>query len=302
MSSTRKGILLSGGLGTRLLPLTKGSSKQLMPVYDKPMIYYPLSTLMISGIKDILVITTSYDQYSYKRLLGDGSQWGIKIQFAIQDSPDGIAQAFILGEDFLGGSNSTLILGDNLFHGASFNKLLKEANSIEDGATIFCYPVKNPKRYGVVTFDENNNPISIDEKPKNPNSNYAITGLYFYDKTVIDKAKRIKPSSRGELEISSINSLYLKEGKLNLKKMSRGSAWLDTGTFDSLQEAGIYIRTLEKRQGLKVNCPEEIAWRKNWINNSQLGELAKESLKSGYGEYLMELIDNPAYGELLNED
>ena len=302
MSSSRKGILLSGGLGTRLLPLTKGLSKQLMPVYDKPMIYYPLSTLMISGIKDILIITTLDDQDSYKRLLGDGSQWGIKIQFVIQESPDGIAQAFILGEDFLGESNSALILGDNLFHGASFNKLLKEANAIIDGATIFCYPVKNPKRYGVVTFDKNSKPIRIDEKPINPNSNYAVTGLYFYDKSVIDKAKKIKPSLRGELEISSINSLYLKEGKLNLKKMSRGSAWLDTGTFDSLQEAGIYIRTLEKRQGLKVSCPEEIAWRNNWINNSQLRELAIENMKSGYGEYLMELIDNPAYGELLNED
>ncbi len=290
MNSTRKGIVLSGGLGSRLFPLTLGTSKQLMPVYDKPMIYYPISTLMLAGIKEILIITTKQDLDSFKRLLGDGSSWGIKLNYIFQESPDGIAQAFILGEDFLGNSNSALILGDNLFHGEGFLKLLQEADSNKEGCSIFSYPVMDPERYGVISFDKNKIPLSIEEKPLKPKSNHVVTGLYFYDNKVIEKAKNIKPSARGELEISSINNLYLQDGLLDLKMMGRGSAWLDTGTFDSLQDAGVYIRTLEKRQGLKVCCPEEIAWRNKWISDKDLEKLASKQIKSGYGKYLMDLI------------
>ena len=290
MNSTRKGIVLSGGLGSRLFPLTLGTSKQLMPVYDKPMIYYPISTLMLAGIKEILIITTKQDLDSFKRLLGDGSSWGIKLNYIFQESPDGIAQAFILGEDFLGNSNSALILGDNLFHGEGFLKLLREADSTSKGCSIFSYPVMDPERYGVISFDKNKIPLSIDEKPLKPKSNHVVTGLYFYDNSVLEKAKKIKPSARGELEITSINNLYLQDGLLNLKMMGRGSAWLDTGTFDSLQDAGVYIRTLEKRQGLKVCCPEEIAWRNKWISDKDLEKLASKQIKSGYGKYLMDLI------------
>ena len=290
MNSRRKGIVLSGGLGSRLFPLTLGSSKQLMPVYDKPMIYYPLATLMLAGIRDILIITTKYDLEAFKRLLGDGSSWGINLNYIFQESPDGIAQAFLLGEDFLDDSASALILGDNLFHGEGFMQLLREADSHTEGCSIFSYPVMDPERYGVITFDENKIPVSIDEKPSKPNSNHVVTGLYFYDNTVIEKAKTINPSDRGELEITSINNLYLEDGLLNLKMMGRGSAWLDTGTFDSLQDAGVYIRTLEKRQGLKVCCPEEIAWRNKWISNNELEKLASKQIKSGYGTYLMDLI------------
>ena len=292
MNSKRKGIILSGGLGSRLYPLTKGISKQLMPVYDKPMIYYPLSTLMLSGIKDILIITTKYDLNSFQRLLGDGSQWGIKLNYLIQNKPEGIAQAFIIGEEFIGLSNCALILGDNLFHGQGFHDLLKKADSYENGCSLFCYPVKDPERYGVISFDERGNPNSIDEKPTHPKTNFAVTGLYFYDNSVIEKAKKLKFSSRGELEISSLNNMFLDEKQIHLFKMSRGSAWLDTGTFDSLQDAGIYIRTLEKRQGLKICCPEEIAWRNNWIKDSDLEKISQYQIKSGYGKYLLDLLKN----------
>ncbi len=292
MDSKRKGIILSGGLGSRLYPLTKGISKQLMPVYDKPMIYYPLSTLMLTGIREILIITTQYDLNSFKRLLGDGTQWGMKLNYLTQKKPEGIAQAFILGEEFIEKSNCALILGDNLFHGQGFLNLLSEADSNVNGCTIFCYPVRDPERYGVIDFDDKGNALSIDEKPLKPRTNYAVTGLYFYDNSVIEKAKKLRFSPRGELEISSINNMYLKEKQLYIKKISRGSAWLDTGTFDSLQDAGIYIKTLEKRQGLKVCCPEEIAWRNNWITDSQLEKISKEQIKSGYGEYLLDLINN----------
>ncbi len=292
MNSKRKGIILSGGLGSRLYPLTMGISKQLMPVYDKPMIYYPLSTLMLSGINEILIITTKYDLNSFKRLLGDGSQWGIQLEYLIQEKPEGIAQAFLIAEDFIGLSNCALILGDNLFHGQGFHDLLLKADTIEKGCSIFCYPVKDPERYGVISFDEKGNPTSIDEKPSKPKTNYAVTGLYFYDNSVVDKAKKLKFSSRGELEISTLNNMYLKEKQINLFRMSRGSAWLDTGTFDSLQDAGFYIKTLEQRQGLKICCPEEIAWRNNWIKDSELEKISKYQIKSGYGKYLLELLNN----------
>ncbi len=292
MNSKRKGIILSGGLGSRLYPLTMGISKQLMPVYDKPMIYYPLSTLMLSGINEILIITTKYDLNSFKRLLGDGSQWGIQLEYLIQEKPEGIAQAFLIAEDFIGLSNCALILGDNLFHGQGFHDLLLKADTIEKGCSIFCYPVKDPERYGVISFDEKGNPTSIDEKPAKPKTNYAVTGLYFYDNSVVDKAKKLKFSPRGELEISTLNNMYLKEKQINIFRMSRGSAWLDTGTFDSLQDAGFYIRTLEKRQGLKICCPEEIAWRNNWIKDSELEKISQHQIKSGYGKYLLELLNN----------
>ena len=292
MNSKRKGIILSGGLGSRLYPLTMGISKQLMPVYDKPMIYYPLSTLMLSGINEILIITTKYDLNSFKRLLGDGSQWGIQLEYLIQEKPEGIAQAFLIAEDFIGLSNCALILGDNLFHGQGFHDLLLKADTIEKGCSIFCYPVKDPERYGVISFDEKGNPTSIDEKPAKPKTNHAVTGLYFYDNSVVDKAKKLKFSPRGELEISTLNNMYLKEKQINIFRMSRGSAWLDTGTFDSLQDAGFYIKTLEKRQGLKICCPEEIAWRNNWIKDSELEKISQHQIKSGYGKYLLELLNN----------
>ena len=288
---SRKGIILAGGSGTRLSPLTKAVSKQLMPIYDKPMIYYPLSTLMSFGIKEILIICTPYHIDAFKSLLSDGKQWGIKIDYKIQLKPEGIAQAFLLGEEFLGNSNVVLILGDNLFYGNNFELDLNDANKDQDCATIFAYPVSDPTRYGIIYFDENtNNVIDIIEKPKKPKSNYAMTGLYFYDNKVIDYAKSLKPSKRNELEIADINKIYLLEKNLKVKVLGRGMAWLDTGTFDSLQEAGTFIRTLERRQGLKIGSPEETAWKAGFINNKQLKNLALEMTKSTYGDYLLNLL------------
>ena len=286
----RKGIILAGGEGTRLSPLTKAVSKQLMPIYDKPMIYYPLSTLMSCGINEILIICTPYHINSFKSLLSDGKQWGIKIEYKSQPKPEGIAQAFLLGEEFLGNSDVALILGDNLFYGNNFEKNLIDANKDKDCATVFAYPVSDPSRYGIFYFDENNNVIDIIEKPKNPTSNYAMTGLYFFDNKVINYAKRLEPSNRNELEITDINKIYLLENNLKVKILGRGMAWLDTGTFDSLQEAGSFIRTLERRQGLKIGSPEETAWRSGFINNEQLKDLALEISKSTYGDYLLSLI------------
>ena len=286
----RKGIILAGGTGSRLFPITKGVCKQLMPVYDKPMIYYPLSTLLSAGIKDILIITTPHDKENFKRLLEDGNKFGINISYKVQDSPDGIAQAFIIAEDFIKDSPVTLILGDNLFYGESLNKHFKKASSNEKGASIFAYPVKNPEKYGVVEFDKKMRVTRIDEKPVIPKSRYAITGIYFFDNSVVQKASKVKPSKRGELEITDLNLMYLEEGNLNVEILGRGIAWLDTGDFNSLHEASSYIKTIENRQGLKVGCPEEIAWRMGWINDSQLELLSKPLLKSGYGEYLKELL------------
>ena len=286
----RKGIILAGGTGSRLAPLTNSVSKQLLPVYDKPMIFYPLSTLMLAGIQEILIITTPIDRYQFERLLGDGSDFGIDITYAEQQSPDGLAQAFLIGEQFLNGSPVALILGDNLFHGHDFIKQLSKANNLTNMATIFAYPVLDPQRYGVVDFDNEYKAIKIEEKPKTPSSRFAITGLYFYDSSVVDKAKTISPSPRGELEITSINQLYLAEGLLKVEIMGRGMAWLDTGTYDSLHEAGAYIKTLENRQGLKIGSPEEVAWRKGWINTDQVKKRANQYFKSGYGDYLFRLI------------
>ena len=286
----RKGIILAGGTGSRLAPLTNSVSKQLLPVYDKPMIFYPLSTLMLAGIREILIITTPIDRYQFERLLGDGSDFGIDITYAEQQSPDGLAQAFLIGEQFLNGSPVALILGDNLFHGHDFIKQLSKANNLTNMATIFAYPVLDPQRYGVVDFDNEYKAIKIEEKPKTPSSRFAITGLYFYDSSVVDKAKTISPSPRGELEITSINQLYLAEGLLKVEIMGRGMAWLDTGTYDSLHEAGAYIKTLENRQGLKIGSPEEVAWRKGWINTDQVKKRANQYFKSGYGDYLFRLI------------
>ena len=288
---SRKGIILAGGSGTRLSPLTKAVSKQLMPIYDKPMIYYPLSTLMSFGIDEILIICTPYHIEAFKSLLSDGKQWGIKIDYKSQPKPEGIAQAFLLGEEFIGNSNVALILGDNLFYGNNFELDLNDANKDQGCATIFAYPVSDPTRYGIIYFDENtNNVIDIIEKPKNPKSNYAMTGLYFYDNKVIDYAKGLKPSKRNELEITDINKIYLLEKNLKVKVLGRGMAWLDTGTFDSLQEAGSFIRTLERRQGLKIGSPEETAWKSGFINNKQLKNLALEMSKSTYGDYLLNLL------------
>ena len=278
---------MAGGTGKRLRPLTSSVSKQLMPVYDKPMLYYPLTTLMLADIKEFLIITTKEHLNSFKRLLSDGSQWGVSISYVVQREPNGIAEAFLLGEDFIGDSPSALILGDNLFHSSDIVRLLKKANSKEEGATLFTYRVNDPENYGVVKIDESGKPITIVEKPKEFTSWNAVTGLYFYDNTVVEKAKKIKPSKRNELEISSINEIYLKEGNLNLYRFNRGSAWLDTGSFDALHLAGSYIRTLERRTGLKVGCPEEVAWRQGWISSSQLISLAKETDLSGYGDYLI---------------
>ena len=286
----RKGIILAGGTGSRLFPITKGVCKQLMPVYDKPMIYYPLSTLLNAGIKDILIITTPHDKENFKRLLEDGNKFGINISYKVQDSPDGIAQAFLIAEDFIKDSPVTLILGDNLFYGESLNKHFKKASSNEKGASIFAYPVKNPEKYGVVEFDKKMRVTRIDEKPVIPKSRYAITGIYFFDNSIVQKAFKVKPSKRGELEITDLNLMYLEEGNLNVEILGRGIAWLDTGDFNSLHEASSYIKTIENRQGLKVGCPEEIAWRMGWINDSQLELLSKPLLKSGYGEYLKELL------------
>ena len=284
-----KGIILAGGSGTRLYPITKGISKQLVPIYDKPMIYYPLSTLMLAGIKDILIITTPQDQDQFKRLLGDGSDWGINLQYATQPSPDGLAQAFIIGEDFIGDDKVALILGDNIFYGHGFGLSLASCTDPE-GGIVFAYQVSDPERYGVVEFDDNMKAISIEEKPKNPKSNYAVVGLYFYDNSVIDIAKSIKPSDRGELEITTVNEEYLKKGKLKVVTMDRGSAWLDTGTFESMNEASEYVQVIEKRTGLKIGSPEEVAFRQGFIDSAKLSEIAKPLIKSGYGEYLTKLI------------
>jgi glucose-1-phosphate thymidylyltransferase len=286
----RKGIILAGGSGTRLAPLSAAVSKQLMPVYDKPMIYYPLSTLMLAGIREVLIITTPNDQPAFQRLLGDGSAWGMVIQYAVQPSPDGLAQAFLIGSEFLATSPAALVLGDNLFHGDELVHQLQTTNPKSQGATVFAYPVSDPERYGVVEFDGEGRVISIEEKPKQPRSRYAITGLYFYDETVVERAKQVQPSHRGELEITDLNQLYLNEGLLRVELMGRGMAWLDTGTPDSLHEAASYIRTLEHRQGLKVGSPEEVAWRMNWIDDAQLERLAQPLKKSGYGSYLLKLL------------
>ena len=288
---TRKGIILAGGNGSRLFPITKGISKQLMPIYNKPMIYYPLSTLMLSGIKEFLVITTIKDESSYKKLLGNGEELGINISYATQESPDGIAQAFLIAENFIKDSPVALILGDNLFHGSYLEDKLISVNLKHDQNTIFAFPVNDPQRYGVVEFDKNKRVIDIIEKPKNPKSRYAITGLYFFDNSVAEKAKKIIPSQRGELEITSINNLYLEEENLNVEIFGRGMSWLDTGTFDSLHQAGSYIRILEKRQGLKIGCPYEVAWRKGWINDEKFKISGKNFLKSSYGDYFISLLE-----------
>ena len=284
-----KGIILAGGSGTRLYPITKGISKQIMPIYDKPMIYYPLSTLMSAGIRDILVITTPDDQSQFQRLLGDGADLGISLTYAAQPSPDGLAQAFIIGEGFIGNDKVALILGDNIFHGESFGQSLQECDD-PDGGIVFAYEVQDPERYGVVEFDADNHAVSIEEKPAEPKSNFAVVGLYFYDNDVIEIAKNIQPSARGELEITTVNEEYLKDGKLRVQTMGRGSAWLDTGTFESMNDAGEYIRVIEKRTGLKIGCIEEVAYRQGFINNEQLQALAEPLVKSGYGKYLLGLV------------
>jgi glucose-1-phosphate thymidylyltransferase len=284
-----KGIILAGGSGTRLYPITMGISKQLMPIYDKPMIYYPLSTLMLAGITEILIITTPDDQDQFKRLLGNGKQWGCDIQYAVQAVPNGLAQAFVIGKDFIGKDKVALVLGDNIFYGSGFGKLLRNSAMME-GAVVFAYPVSDPERYGVVEFDNDFNAISIEEKPEKPKSNYAVPGLYFYDNSVVEIAANITPSHRGEYEITTVNDIYLQQKKLKVAVLDRGFAWLDTGTFDSLSDATEYVRVIEKRQGLKIGCPEEIAYRMNFINKDQLAELAKGLAKSGYGIYLNQLL------------
>jgi len=292
MINQRRGIILAGGSGTRLYPITNVVSKQLLPIYDKPMIYYPLTTLMLAGIQEILIISTLQDTHLFKRLLGNGNQWGINLSYAVQPSPDGLAQAFIIGEEFIKGCCSALILGDNLFYGDQFFNLLNNVNKREDGATVFAYHVSNPSDYGVIEFNNDNKVVSLEEKPVHPKSNYAATGLYFYDDKVVDFAKSLSPSSRGELEITDLNTLYLKQDKLYVEKMGRGFSWLDTGTHDSLLDAGQFIATIENRQGLKIACPEEIAYRAGWINASMIEKLAKPLLKNDYGKYLMKLIND----------
>ncbi len=286
-----KGIILAGGSGTRLYPITKGVSKQLLPIYDKPMIYYPISVLMLAGIQDILIITTPEDKESFERLLGDGSQFGVRLQYAIQPSPDGLAQAFIIGEDFIGNSNVCLVLGDNIFYGQGFTPMLKQAVARQKGATVFGYQVKDPERFGVVEFDEQKRAISLEEKPKQPKSNFAVTGLYFYDNDVIQIAKEVKPSDRGELEITTVNQMYLERGDLNVELLGRGFAWLDTGTHASLLEAAQFVETLEKRQGYKVACLEEIAFNQGWLSQKQILEIGQSMSKNDYGQYLISLVE-----------